>query len=70
VQGWSDSFWRNLTTYAPLPIILATMVSLAPQTRLYRTFFLDEIGHDYVRTARAKGSTRSGSCSPTCCATR
>jgi len=55
VQGWSDSFWRNLTTYAPLPIILATMVSLAPQTRLYRTFFLDEIGHDYVRTARAKG---------------
>jgi len=31
------------------------MVSLAPQTRLYRTFFLDEIGHDYVRTARAKG---------------
>jgi peptide/nickel transport system permease protein len=55
VQGWSDSFWKNLTTYAPLPIILATMVSLAPQTRLYRTFFLDEIGHDYVRTARAKG---------------
>jgi peptide/nickel transport system permease protein len=55
VQGWSDSFWKNLTTYAPLPIFLATLVSLAPQTRLYRTFFLDEIGHDYVRTARAKG---------------
>jgi peptide/nickel transport system permease protein len=33
------------------------MVGLAPQTRLYRTFFLDEIGHDYVRTARAKGMT-------------
>ena len=31
--------------------------ALAPQTRLYRTFFLDEIGHDYVRTARAKGLT-------------
>jgi peptide/nickel transport system permease protein len=30
-------------------------VSLAPQTRLYRSFFLDEIGQDYVRTARAKG---------------
>jgi peptide/nickel transport system permease protein len=32
-------------------------VGLAPQTRLYRTFFLDELGHDYVRTARAKGMT-------------
>ena len=31
------------------------LVSLAPQTRLYRSFFLDEIGQDYVRTARAKG---------------
>lgn len=55
VQGWTDSFWKNLSTYAPLPIILAVLVSLAPQTRLYRSFFLDEIGQDYVRTARAKG---------------
>ena len=57
VQGWSDSFWTNLTVYAPLPVLLAVMVGVAPQTRLYRTFFLDEIGQDYVRTARAKGLT-------------
>jgi peptide/nickel transport system permease protein len=55
VQGWSDSFWRNLLAYAPLPILLAALVSLAPQTRLYRSFFLDETKNDYVRTARAKG---------------
>ncbi|WP_281915850.1 ABC transporter permease [Caldimonas thermodepolymerans] len=55
VQGWSDSPWTNLVTYAPLPVLLAVAVSLAPQTRLYRSFFLDEIGQDYVRTARAKG---------------
>ena len=55
VQGWSDSYWRNVVTYAPLPILLATLVSLAPQTRLYRSFFLDETKSDYVRTARAKG---------------
>lgn len=55
VQGWTDSFTTNLTQYAVLPIMLAVMVSLAPQTRLYRSFFLDEIGNDYVRTARAKG---------------
>ena len=55
VQGWSDSFWRNLTYYAPLPIMLAVFVGLAPALRLYRSFFLDEINNDYVRTARAKG---------------
>jgi peptide/nickel transport system permease protein len=55
VQGWSESFWKNLFTYAPLPIMLAVFVSLAPSLRLYRSFFLDEINQDYVRTARAKG---------------
>ncbi|MCY4744889.1 ABC transporter permease [Pelomonas sp. UHG3] len=57
VQGWSDSFWTNLSTYTPLPVIVVSLVALAPQTRLYRSFFLDELGHDYVRTARAKGLT-------------
>ena len=55
VQGWSDSFWTNISTYAPLPVLLALCVGVAPQTRLYRSFFLDELGQDYVRTARAKG---------------
>jgi peptide/nickel transport system permease protein len=55
VQGWSDSLWKNLAIYAPLPVFLAVLVSLAPQTRLYRSFILDEINQDYVRTARAKG---------------
>jgi peptide/nickel transport system permease protein len=55
VQGWSHSLWTNLLIYTPLPVFLAVLVSLAPQTRLYRSFFLDEIGQDYVRTARAKG---------------
>jgi peptide/nickel transport system permease protein len=38
-------------------VLLAVMVGMAPQTRLYRSFFLDELGQDYVRTARAKGLT-------------
>ena len=57
VQGWSDSVWTNLVTYVPLPVLLAAFVGVAPQTRLYRSFFLDELGQDYVRTARAKGMT-------------
>jgi peptide/nickel transport system permease protein len=57
VQGWSDSTLTNLVTYVPLPVMLALLVGVAPQTRLYRTFFLDELSQDYVRTARAKGMT-------------
>jgi peptide/nickel transport system permease protein len=30
-------------------------VSIAPNTRLFRSFVLDEVDQDYVRTARAKG---------------
>ena len=47
---------KNLVTYVPLPVLLVLFVGVAPQTRLYRTFFLDELGHDYVRTA-PKGMT-------------
>jgi len=55
VQGWDASVWANLVQYAPLPVLLAVAVGLSPQTRLYRSFMLDEIDQDYVRTARAKG---------------
>ena len=55
VQGWGDNFAENLFKFSLLPILVGVIVSLAPDTRLYRTFFLDEIDQDYVRTARAKG---------------
>jgi peptide/nickel transport system permease protein len=55
VQGWGDSFGVNLLRYAPLPILIGLAVSLAPTLRLYRSFVLDEVNQDYVRTARAKG---------------
>ena len=55
VQGWGDSFWQNLIVYASLPIIILLVVSIAPDLRLFRTFVLDEINQDYVRTGRAKG---------------
>jgi peptide/nickel transport system permease protein len=55
VQGWGTGFAENLLRYSALPIIVGVAVSLAPDIRLYRSFFLDEISQDYVRTARAKG---------------
>ncbi|MEB0135353.1 ABC transporter permease [Actimicrobium sp. CCC2.4] len=55
VQGWGDSFLENLFKYSLLPIIIGLAVSVAPTLRLFRTFVLDEVNQDYVRTARAKG---------------
>ena len=55
VQGWGNSFEENLVKYASLPILIGLVVGIAPNLRLYRTFVLDEINQDYVRTARAKG---------------
>jgi peptide/nickel transport system permease protein len=55
VQGWGNGFFENLFKYAALPVLIALVVSLAPNIRLYRTFLLDETNQDYVRTARAKG---------------
>jgi peptide/nickel transport system permease protein len=59
VQGWGNGFFENLFKYAALPIVIALAVSLAPNIRLYRTFLLDEMNQDYVRTARAKGLTEN-----------
>ena len=55
VQGWGESFCENLLRYAALPILIGLAVSIAPTLRLYRSFVLDEVNQDYVRTARAKG---------------
>jgi peptide/nickel transport system permease protein len=38
-----------------LPIVLSLIARLGSEARLYRAMFLEEIGRDYVRTARAKG---------------
>ena len=38
-----------------LPIGLSLLARLGGEARLYRAMFLEEIGKDYVRTARAKG---------------
>ncbi|MDO8596588.1 MAG: ABC transporter permease [Sulfuricaulis sp.] len=38
-----------------LPVWVGVVSGIGSSTRLYRTFFLEEIGKDYVRTARAKG---------------
>lgn len=43
--------WR----FVVLPIVIGLIGGLGASGRIYRTFFLEEIGKDYVRTARSKG---------------
>jgi len=38
-----------------LPVTIGIVGGFGASVRLYRTFFLEEMGKDYVRTARAKG---------------
>src|SRR3990167_6821133 len=38
-----------------LPVLLSLVARLGGEARLYRAMFLEEMGKDYVRTARAKG---------------
>lgn len=56
--------WVPISGFAPgwdavrflaLPIALSLLARLGGEARLYRAMFLEEIGRDYVRTARAKG---------------
>ncbi|MEN3113274.1 ABC transporter permease [Uliginosibacterium paludis] len=56
VQGWDDdSILGAWLFYIPLPLLLGLAVSLAPSVRFYRSFVVEELNQDYVRTARAKG---------------
>lgn len=47
--GW------DMIKFLALPILVAIIARLGPESRFYRSLFLEEINKDYVRTARAKG---------------
>lgn len=49
LQGWST------TKFLLLPVALMVVSGLGAEVRLYRALFLEEMGQDYIRTARAKG---------------
>ena len=49
-QGGIDA-WKFII----LPVIIGVVGGIGSGSRWYRTLFLEEIGKDYVRTARAKG---------------
>lgn len=53
ISGFGEGLdaWR----FVILPVLIGVVSGLGGNTRWYRTLFLEEVGKDYVRTARAKG---------------
>ena len=53
VSGYDGG--ANAFKFVALPILIGVAGGIGSSSRWYRTIFLEEIGKDYVRTARAKG---------------
>ncbi|MEW5966031.1 MAG: ABC transporter permease [Pseudomonadota bacterium] len=53
ISGFADGIdaWKFIL----LPVVVGVVAGIGSGARWYRTIFLEEIGKDYVRTARAKG---------------
>src|SRR5262249_28625028 len=53
IQGYLPG--ANAWKFVLLPMVVGVISGVGGTARLYRTFLLDQINQDYVRTARAKG---------------
>jgi peptide/nickel transport system permease protein len=53
ISGYTDGW--DVARFLVLPVLLSVLSRLGTEARLYRAMFLEELGKDYVRTARAKG---------------
>ena len=58
--GWFPVWGFASWAYLLLPILIGTFSGLGSSVRFYRTVMLDEMYKDYVRTAFAKGVSRTG----------
>jgi peptide/nickel transport system permease protein len=57
ISGFDTGY--HAIRFALLPVVIGVLGGIGSGVRLYRTFFLEEVGKDYVRTARAKGLPES-----------
>lgn len=53
ISGYESGL--DVVKFLALPVLLSLLSRLGSEARLYRAMFLEEVGKDYVRTARAKG---------------
>jgi len=54
ISGYGEFGWGSFK-FLVLPVLIGVISGIGSGSRWYRTLFLEEIGKDYVRTARAKG---------------
>ena len=57
ISGYSGGL--DAVKFLVLPVLIGVVGGIGAGSRWYRTLFLEEIGRDYVRTARAKGLAES-----------
>ncbi len=53
ISGYASGL--DMGKFLLLPVVIGVISSAGANTRWYRTIFLEEMGKEYVRTARAKG---------------
>jgi peptide/nickel transport system permease protein len=53
ISGFSSGL--DTVVFLALPVVIGLVSRLGSESLFYRTMFLEEIGKDYVRTARSKG---------------
>ncbi|MHA7833685.1 MAG: ABC transporter permease [Algiphilus sp.] len=56
VRGWDMRSLGSYLYYVTVPTLAIVFVSLGYNTRFYRAVFVEEIGRDHIRTARAFGA--------------
>jgi peptide/nickel transport system permease protein len=57
ISGYDGGF--DAVKFLLLPVLIGVLGGIGAGGRWYRTLFLEEMGRDYVRTARAKGLAES-----------
>jgi peptide/nickel transport system permease protein len=57
ISGYGDGI--DALKFLVLPVVIGAVSGIGSGVRWYRTFFLEEAGKDFVRTARAKGLKES-----------
>ncbi len=53
ISGYGDGL--DAARFVILPVVMSVIAGLGVGVRWYRTIFLEELGREFVRTARAKG---------------
>jgi len=57
ISGYAGGL--DAAKFLVLPVVIGVISGIGASSRWYRTLFLEEMGKDYVRTARAKGLAES-----------